>query len=314
MNDTPFTRSNEVKAKAHELGFDACGVATVAAIDEADRLGQWLDAGYHADMEWMARTKDIRQDITLKLSGARSVVVVARNYYAPDPPRPAGTGVVARYARGRDYHRALRRPLLALAGFIDEMDPRASSFTCIDSGPVLERSWAARAGIGWVGKNSLVLRPDLGSYFFLAAVATTVELAADTPVADRCGSCRACIDACPTGAIVAPEVVDARRCISYQTIENRGGIPEALHGDMGDWLFGCDVCQEVCPWNRKIDTTSETDFHPRPGQAYVDLDSLEAMDDAAFLDRFAGTPLMRTKRTGLQRNAAVIRASRKSLE
>jgi len=199
----------------------------------------------------------------------------------------------------------LKRPLRKLGEMVDAMAPGAESRACVDSGPVMERAWAERAGIGWVGKNSLVLRRDLGSWFFLGALMTTVELAPDAPVSAHCGSCRACIDACPTEAIVEPGVVDARRCIAYHTIENRGDIPEPLHGRMDGWVFGCDVCQEVCPWNRFARATDEPDFAAREGVARPPLAELLAMDEKAYKARFEGTPVRRARHAGMLRNARI---------
>ena len=293
------------KERANTLGFDGCGIAPAGPIDSEDHLGEWLRRGYHADMDWMARTKAIRQDVSLKVPGAKSVVVVAKNYYAPRPRRLRGAGQVARYAWGRDYHRVLRKPLRDLAAFLDAFEADTQSYASVDSGPVLERAWALRAGLGWAGKNALLLNRAWGSWFFLATIVTTVELAPDAPVPGYCGSCTACLDACPAGAIVAPGVVDARRCISYHTIENRGDIPDALHRPMGDWVFGCDICQEVCPWNRTARLTDEEDFWPRDDVANPDLGALLAMDEEAFNARFQGTPLRRAKYAGIRRNAAI---------
>ena len=302
--------SHAVKAAAAALGFDACGMAEAGPVDPEDRLGAWLARGFHADMDWLVRTKDLRQDVRRKLPGARSVVVVARNYYAERPAAPEGTGRVSRYAWGRDYHRVLGKPLRRLADRISQMGDGVRCYCCVDTGPVMEREWAVRAGVGWPGKNGLVLREDLGSWFFLGVIVTTLELAPDPPVASRCGTCQRCVEACPTGAIVEPGVVDARRCISYLTIENRGPIPEEIEPRLGDWVFGCDVCQEVCPWNRKARETSEQDFHPREGQAFVDPDALARMDRAAFEERFAGTAIRRATYDGMQRNARVVRRFR----
>ncbi|MBI2433289.1 MAG: tRNA epoxyqueuosine(34) reductase QueG [Candidatus Hydrogenedentes bacterium] len=297
--------ASTVKTYAAGLGLDACGIARVSEADPEDRLGQWLRRGFHADMYWMARTMAIRQDVRLRLPGAQSVIVVARNYYAPRPEQPPGNGKVARYAWGRDYHRVLRKPLGRLAAYLKELAPESESFISIDSGPVLERTWAARAGVGWIGKNSLVLRRDLGSWFFLGVLVTTLELEPDSPLPDACGSCTACLDACPTGAIVEAQVVDATRCISYQTIENRREIPPAVARKMEDWVFGCDICQEVCPWNRFAAPTTEPDIHPRVGHAAPDLQELLKMTEDEFNAKFAGTPLRRAKWHGMRRNAAV---------
>lgn len=301
----PAHRTAWVKEAARAQGFDACGIAAVAPADPEDRLGAWLARGYHANMRWMARTRAVRQDVTRKVTGAKSVVVVARNYYHERPAKPGGTGRVARYAWGRDYHRALRKPLRRLAAAVNALEPGAHSYASIDSGPVLERTWAERAGVAAIGKNSLALRRDLGSWFFLATIITTVELQPDKPVSDLCGTCTACLDACPTVAIVADRVVDAGKCISYQTIENRGEVPEEVAAAHGDWLFGCDICQEVCPWNRFAKPSDNTDFAPRPGQAHPSLAHLQAMDEAEFNATFEGTPLRRAKHAGMKRNAAI---------
>jgi len=309
MDHSIKEKASAVKERASALMFDACGVAVATEIDPEDRFGDWLARGFHADMAWMARTKAVRQDVRKKLPGARSVVVVARSYYAPRLDAARSTGRVARYAWGRDYHRVLQKPLRELATFIATLEPGSQCYCCIDTGPVLERAWAARAGVGWIGKNGLVIRHDMGSWFFLGVIATTVELSPDIPAADRCGTCRRCIEACPTGAVVAQRVVDSRKCISYHTIENRGKIPEELQARFGDWVFGCDVCQEVCPWNRFAQETSEKDFHPRPGQTALDLAELRQMDEATFAGRFAGTPIRRAGLSGMHRNARIAAAN-----
>ncbi|MEX2015859.1 MAG: tRNA epoxyqueuosine(34) reductase QueG, partial [Candidatus Hydrogenedentales bacterium] len=229
-------RAAWVKEAARAEGFDACGIAAVAPADPDDKLGAWLSRDYHGDMQWMARTRAVRQDVTRKVAGARSVIVIAKNYYHERPPEPIGTGRVARYAWGRDYHRALRKPLLRLAAAVDALEAGARSYASIDSGPVLERTWAERAGVAAIGKNSLALRRDMGSWFFLATIITMIELQPDEPIGDVCGTCTACLDACPTGAIVSERVVDARRCISYQTIENRAAVPEEIAAAHGDWI------------------------------------------------------------------------------
>ena len=303
-------RAARVKHAARAQGFDACGVAAVAAADPQDNLGTWLGRGYHADMHWMARTRAVRQDVTRKVTGAKSVIVVAKNYYHERPPQPEGTGRVARYAWGRDYHRALRKPLRRLASEVDALAPEAHSYCSIDSGPVLERTWAERAGVAAIGKNSLALRRDTGSWFFLATIITTVELAADEPVGDLCGTCTACLEACPTRAIVADRVVDAGRCISYQTIENRGQVPGDISAQHEDWVFGCDICQEVCPWNRFATISDNADFAPRPEQAHPRLDALQRMSEQEFDATFEGTPLRRAKHAGMKRNAAIAETNR----
>ncbi|MBX7257804.1 MAG: tRNA epoxyqueuosine(34) reductase QueG [Candidatus Hydrogenedentes bacterium] len=296
-----------VKDAATDAGFDACGVALAGEIDPDNRLGEWLRLGYHADMKWIETSRELRQNAQLKLPGARSVVVVARNYYSPRPTRESQTGLVSRYAWGRDYHRVLLKPLRGLAKRVAAMAEGAQTYCCIDSGPVMEKAWAVRAGLGWMGKNSLVLRRDLGSWFFLGIILTTVELEPDSPAADQCGRCKLCIDACPTDAIVQPQVVDSRRCISYHTIENRGEIPNDIAANSAGWVFGCDICQEVCPWNKRVKLTTESEFHAREGHANPSLLHLENLTEDEFLDEFAGTPIMRAKLTGMRRNARMVR-------
>ncbi|MBI2421680.1 MAG: tRNA epoxyqueuosine(34) reductase QueG [Candidatus Hydrogenedentes bacterium] len=305
MNAPSGALSEAVKARARELAFDACAIAEAGSADPEDHLGAWLGQGYHADMKWMADTAAIRRDSMRKLPEARSVVVVAKNYYQPLPPPLPTLGRIARYALGKDYHKAVKKPLVELARFIDTHHDGDRSYVSVDSGPVMERSWAERSGLGWIGKNSLVLRRDIGSWFFLGVILTPLELAPDAPVADQCGTCTACLDACPTGAIVSPKVVDSNQCISYQTIENRGEIPEALHKDMGSWVFGCDICQEVCPWNRFARPTTEAAFAPRATQDDLELERLASLEEDAFDALFHGTPVRRTKLRGMRRNAQI---------
>lgn len=306
-------RSDIVRQFATHLGFDVCGFASAqAAIDPEGRLNEWIAAGNHADLQWLVRTAATRIDVRRKLPDVQTVVVVAKNYYAERPRAAQGTARVARYAWGRDYHRVLRRPLIRLAQFVDKLGDGSKSYISIDTGPIMERAWAQRAGVASIGKNSLALRRDLGSWFFLATILTTIEFEPDPPaVEDICGTCTLCLDACPTQAIVAPRVVDAGRCIAYQTIENPGKIPEDISARHGNWVFGCDVCQEVCPWNRFAKPTSDSNFHPRPGQANPLISDLIDMTDATFHARFAGSPLRRAKRAGMQRNARIVRANKK---
>lgn len=294
-----------MKARAAALGFDRCGIAEAGHVDPGDRMGEWIARGFHADMHWLAETAALRQDARLRQPGARSVVVVARSYFHERPAAPPRSGRVARYAWGKDYHKVLKTPLKQLARFLDALEPGAASCISIDSKAVMERAWAERAGVGWVGRNSLVLDRALGSWFLLGTVISTVALAPDAPVEANCGTCRACMDACPTGAIVEDGVVDARRCISYQTIENRGEIPPDVQVKMDNWVFGCDVCQEVCPWNRFAGLAVTPGFHPRAGIANPPLDQLAAMDEDAFDTYFAGTPVRRASHAGMIRNAQI---------
>jgi epoxyqueuosine reductase len=289
-----------------ELNFDACGIADARPADPDKNLDQWLKMGFHGDMDWMKTTQFIREDVSQKVPGAQSVIVVTKNYYHPFPePESVATGRIARYAWGRDYHKVLIKPLRQLAEFLVTLDTSVQSYCSVDSGPVLERTWAERAGVGAIGKNSLVLRQDVGSWFFLGVIITTLKLTPDSPVPDICGSCTACLDACPTQAFVEPYVVDSNKCISYQTIENREEIPEPIQSTMGNWVFGCDICQEVCPWNRFAVPTAEPDFAPRPHMVNPSLETLVEMDEDTYKKTYEGTAVRRTKYFGFNRNSKI---------
>ncbi len=307
--------AHAVKQQARSLGFEACGIAdALSPIDPEMRFDAWLQSGYHADMAWMARTRSIRLNPQAWLPGARSAVVVLRNYFRAFPAPAPDAARVARYAWGRDYHRALAKPMKRLAAFLNTLLPEAQSRTCVDAGPVLERAWAARAGLGWIGKNSLVLRRDMGSWFVLGVIFTTLSIASDAPIENHCGSCSACMDACPTGAIVSPGVVDSRRCISYHTIENRGDIPESVQEAMDAWVFGCDICQEVCPWNRKAQETDAPDFTPRENVWNLRVQDILDMEEDAFDRRYAGTAVRRAKYAGMRRNALIVRQNQRRIK
>jgi len=298
-----------IKARALDLGFDRVAVGPATPPPHVDAFERWLDAGYAGGMGYLARTRAERADPGRLLSGARSVVAVALNYapggQAPDDWRP-----VARYAWGRDYHDVMRPKLKALAAFIDETaGPGVRSRAAVDTSAVLERDLAARAGLGWIGKNTNLLSPELGSYFFIGTVLTTVGLEPDAPQPDRCGTCTACLDACPTQAFVAPNVLDARRCISYLTIEHRGDVPSDLAERLGGWVFGCDVCQDVCPWNRKAPPSREPAL--APAAPLGPLSALLHLDEAGFRARFRGSAIWRGKRRGLVRNVALTLGSRR---
>lgn len=300
------TLSESVKARALELGFDRVAIGPAGPPEHGPAFTRWLAAGYGATMSYLARRAGERLDPTRVLPGARSVVCVALNYYQGESASHASWTPVARYAWGRDYHSVMTPRLAELAAYLAEAGG-ARSKGYVDTGPVLERDLAARAGLGWIGKNTMLLHPDLGSWFFIGVLLTTATLDVDEALPDRCGSCRACLDACPTEAFVAPYVLDSRRCISYLTIEHRGDIEPALGGQLGPWQFGCDACQSVCPWNRKAPVTRESEFHPTapyPGASHV-----AAMSDAELRERFAGTALLRAKPAGLRRNAALALAS-----
>lgn len=303
-----------LRAEARALGFDLCGVARAEPLDrDVEALAAWLRRDYHASLAWMARDPDRRSDPARLLPGCRSVVVVAMNYRPPDDDAsiPAGRARVALYARGRDYHKVLGRKLRALAAWLGEVTGEESR-TFVDTGPVLERAWAERAGIGWIGKNANLLTRTLGSWLLLGEVLTTAAIEPDPgPHADHCGSCTACLSACPTGAIVEPGIVDSNRCISYWTIEHRGPIPEGTRAGLGDWIFGCDDCQTVCPWNVSFaEPVPPERFGRREDLRGLDPAEILAMGEAEFRSRFSGTALMRAKWEGMRRNAAVVLANR----
>ena len=290
-----------IKAQALTLGFDLVAVGPADPPEHADSFRRWIDAGHAGTMGYLERRLPERVDPRRVLADARSVVTVALNYHQGEA-EDASWKAVARYAWGRDYHDVMTPRLEALARFIGEA-AGARGKCYVDTGPLLERDLAARAGLGWVGKNTMLLNPALGSWFFIGVLLTTAELVHGEPLPDRCGTCRACLDACPTDAFPAPYVLDARRCISYLTIEHRGDIEPALAAKMGEWQFGCDICQDVCPWNRRAPVTREAAFQPTapyPGAAAV-----AGMDDEAFRGRFAGTPLTRPKAQGMRRNARI---------
>ena len=299
-----------VKEKARTLGFDRVAVGPADPPDHGRAFETWLDTGYAGEMEYLERGRAERLDPGRLLPGVRSVIAVALNYYQGDPPGAEAWAPVARYAWGRDYHDLMRPRLKRLGEFISEAaGPAVRTRAAVDTSAVLERDLAARAGLGWVGKNTNLLHPELGSWFFIGLVLTTAELDFDGPLPDRCGTCRACLDACPTEAFVAPYLVDARRCISYLTIEHRGPIPMDLREPMGEWVFGCDLCQTVCPWNRKVPVTGEPAL--MPAAEPMPLPLLFGMTDEDFGGRFKGTALKRPKRQGLLRNAAVALGNRK---
>jgi epoxyqueuosine reductase len=308
MTLTSLACAEAVKARARELGFDAVAIGPATAPDHAADYDRWLEAGHAGTMSYLARGRDDRVDPARLLPGARSVVAVALSYNpgADDPPEWAG---VARYARGRDYHDVMRPRLHDLATMIDTLGTATHrSRVAVDTSAVLERDLAARAGLGWIGKNTNLMSEALGSYVFIGIVLTTADLAVDAPVAERCGTCTACLDACPTAAFVGPYVLDARRCVSYLTIEHRGAIDDALWRPTGEWLFGCDMCQQVCPWNRKAQPSRERTF--RPARDADTAETLLALDEVAFRERFRGSAMKRAKLGGLRRNAALVLARR----
>ena len=296
-----------LKQQAFSLGFALAGIAPAAPADDFARLQDWLARGFAGDMDYLHRHADARRHPAAVLPEVRSVLMVAMNYGAGATQRetPSGDGKVARYARGPDYHDVLRDRLNWLLAWLQAECPGCRGRGVVDTAPLLERDFARRAGLGWIGKNTMLLNKRQGSYFFLGALLVDVDLHSDPPhEAHHCGTCTACLDACPTGAFVGPGLLDARRCISYLTIELKGSVPEELRPGLGDWLFGCDICQEVCPWNRHA--PAEGAEWPREDLVELDLVELLGLSPEEFRRRFKGTALMRTKRRGLLRNAALV--------
>jgi len=305
---TPLHRAEAVKQRAVQLGFDAVGITDLGPAPHRSELIAWLDSGMAGTMSYMHRQEGRRAEPATIVPGAHRAIALTRNYFNSEGNQPGGSGRVAKYARGRDYHESLRKPLQELTDYVEslgEEDTVARFY--VDAGPVPERELAQRAGLGWIGKNTMLISSKWGSYSFLATILTNLDLPIDMPFeTDRCGSCTRCLDACPTDAFPRERVLDSRRCISYLTIEYRGDVAADLQELMGDWIFGCDVCQDVCPWNTKfasvvIDPVLQLD----PSRAFVDLAMLIEMSDVEFVEKFEWTPIERPGPAGMKRNARI---------
>ena len=301
------SKTEAVRRKALELGFDACGFARAGKLDdEARKLETWLNEGRHGTMTWMENHFDKRVDPTLLVPGSKSVVSVLCNYHRPDVVYEEGKPKISRYALGEDYHHVLKSKLYALFEFTESLFGGLEGRVFVDSAPVLDKAWAVKSGLGWQGKNANLLNKNLGSWFFIGEMIVDAEFDYDGPTTDHCGTCTRCIDACPTDAIYEPYKVDSNRCISYLTIELREQIPSEYHEAMGNWMYGCDICQDVCPWNRKAPASSEPAFEPRQDLINKEAADWEELNLAAFRKLFKKSAIKRTRHQGLTRNIHVV--------
>ncbi|MFQ3213201.1 MAG: epoxyqueuosine reductase [Marivirga sp.] len=290
------------------MGFQYCGISKAEFLEEdAPRLDKWLSNNYQGKMAYMANHFDKRLDPTKLVEGAKSVVSLLYTYYPEEVIHDADNYKIAKYAYGQDYHHVIKAKLKSFMDSIQEKIGEVGGRVFVDSAPVMERQWAAKGGLGWLGKNSLLLNKDMGSFFFIAELILDLELIPDGPVKDYCGTCTKCIDACPTDAIVANQVVDASKCISYLTIELKDDIPPEFSNQMEDWVFGCDICQDVCPWNRFSKTHQEPAFKPSPLLPSMDKKGWEELTKDVFNEIFRKSAVKRTKYEGLKRNVGFIK-------
>ena len=308
MPPDPATLKDSVHHIARELGFDDCRVAAIRPATHGAEFREWIARGEHGDMAWLARNPDRRTDPALVLPGARAMIVLALNYHRPDPPPPAAGshaahGRIARYAWGDEYHDLIESRLADFCATLETLGGTQKAY--VDTGPVLERDFATDAGLGWNGKSTVQIHPRLGTWFFLAEILTTLPVPPDGPLPDRCGRCTRCLDACPTQAIVAPHHVDARRCISYLTIEHKGAIPPEFRRAVGDRIYGCDDCLAACPWNRFARNSREAAFTAREFVHDWPLAAFLTLDDDGFRRLFKNSPIRRIKRPAFLRNVCV---------
>ncbi|MBP6389557.1 MAG: tRNA epoxyqueuosine(34) reductase QueG [Flavobacteriales bacterium] len=295
-------RSEAIKRRARDLGFMACGVARAGFLEEeATRLEHWLRQDRHGSMGYMERHFDLRLDPRKLVEGAKSVISLASNYYTPPQQTDPSAPKLSTYAYGRDYHKVVRKRLKPLMTFITERFGDVEMRAFVDSAPVMEKAWAQRAGLGWIGKHTNIIRQGEGSFFFLCEIVLDLDLAPDAPATDHCGTCRRCIDACPTDAIT-PYAVDGSKCISYFTIELKEAIPQEMAGKLANWAFGCDICQQVCPWNRFSTPHAEPEFRPKAEVMGLSASEWHGMTEVVFDRLFEGSAVKRTKYDGLRRN------------
>lgn len=297
-----------IKAETKRLGFLSCGISKAEFLEEeAPRLEQWLKQSMHGQMAYMENYFDKRLDPTILVPGAKSVITVLLNYF-PGAKQQSDTYKISKYAYGKDYHFVIKDKLKSLLHFIRENIGEVHGRAFVDSAPVMDKAWAVRSGLGWMGKHSNVLTQQVGSYYFIGELILDLELEYDQPVTDHCGSCTACIDACPTEAIVQPYLVDGSKCISYFTIELKDAIPSSVKGQFEDWIFGCDICQDVCPWNRFASPHSEPEFEPHPDLLEMDRKDWEEITVSVFQKVFKDSAVKRTGYNGLTRNITFVKS------
>lgn len=304
---TPQELTLAIREEAGKLGFADCGFSKVRYLKEYEHhYDSWISHGLHASMGYMERNIEKRLDPSLLVEGAQSVISFLFNYYSPDVLRGSRLKI-AKYAYGDDYHDVLKKKLFQLDKFIRDNAETSIHQRCfVDSAPVLERAWAQNSGLGWIGKNSCLISRKHGSFVFIAEIITSLELEYDVPLNDYCGSCRKCVDACPTNAITATRTIDSNRCISYHTIENRGEIPDTLKGKFNNYIFGCDICQDVCPWNKKAHPHSEPLFNLRSSIKSMTDEGWQSLDESGYVRTFSKSAIKRTKFNGLKRNISFI--------
>lgn len=303
--------TEKIKQKSFEIGFDKIGIVRAEPLSsEGEHLKNWLDLGFHGEMKWMEREPEKRLDPKLLFPLAKSIIVVALNYYTPHKheENPA-KGKVSRYAWGDDYHDVVKEKLRVLLDWIKKEIPETEGKICVDTAPMMDKAWAVRAGLGWLGKHSNVITPDFGSWFFIGEILLNLELDYESQmIEDHCGTCTACLDACPTDAIVAPYMVDSNSCISYATIELRSEeMPNNIKENLNGWIYGCDICQDICPWNRFEKTSVEKRFEPRINNVSPDLDEILSLSHDIYVEKYRRSAMKRTKLTGLKRNARALK-------
>jgi len=306
--DDLVKQSSMIKAGALKLGFNGCGISQATHLpDDEKRLGEWLGAHYHGDMAYMENNFDKRVDPTKLVEDSKSVISVILNYYPSEIREDAGAPVVSKYAYGEDYHGIIKKKLKLLLQFINELVTPVNGRAFVDSAPVLDRAWASRSGLGWIGKNTMLISPEIGSFIFIGTLIVDIPLHYDRPIHDFCGDCNRCIRACPTGALVKPRVLDSRKCISFLTIENKGDISPDFRNSFENRVFGCDICQDVCPWNRKAKPHTVEEFKPVPNLLEMTKQQWYELDETQYNELFASSAVKRAKYAGLRRNLDYIK-------